>query len=553
MAYNRSPVYAPVHGAVTRGWDALWPALPDTVVAIDGPPALDWDQVLARAGAALPGRAVLDTRSCFRRVDEVLELTTSADLAGDPNFDAIPSCALADLLDPAAVGRDLAPGTLVVGPGAAAFVAGHRVWLDRPKRYAEAALARGEYAHLGGLPGPSYRRLFYADWPLSDKHRDANAARWDTLGTWRDDEQPTWADRETWRTTVESLSTQAFRVMPYVNSTPWGGQWAASELGFPAPRGNTALGYEFIAPENGVQVGDAEQAIEIPFQLVCALHPESVLGEEIVDMFGASFPIRMDYLDTMGGGNLSLHCHPTDEYMAKFFGWRYTQHESYYTSRTTPGASVFLGLRGDCDLTEFAAAAHRSAQGLEPLAVEDFVQRHDAREHQLYLIPAGTPHASGVDNLVLEISATPYLYSLRFYDWMRTSDSGAPRAVHEEHAFANVAASRRGRAVVDELIPRAAVRHEEDGVVVECLSELDDLFFDVWRTNLAGRAVAHDDTHGRFHLLNLVDGDDVVITTAAGVPHALGAFETILVPASVGAYTLTARSGPARVVKALVR
>jgi hypothetical protein len=55
-----------------------------------------------------------------------------------------------------------------------------------------------------------------------------------------------------------------------------------------------------------------------------------------------------------------------------------------------------------------------------------------------------------------------------------------------------------------------------------------------------------DDTLGRFHVLNLVDGDEIEV---AG--HPLAYAETLVVPAAVGRYEL--RGGPAKVVKAFVR
>ena len=85
--------------------------------------------------------------------------------------------------------------------------------------------------------------------------------------------------------------------------------------------------------------------------------------------------------------------------------------------------------------------------GEVPFDITDFVQTFPATPHQLFLIPAGTPHGSGEGNVVLEVSATPYLYSLRFYDWLRRDGNGQ-RPVHVEHAFRirleNVSAHRIG-------------------------------------------------------------------------------------------------------------
>jgi mannose-6-phosphate isomerase class I len=174
-----------------------------------------------------------------------------------------------------------------------------------------------------------------------------------------------------------------------------------------------------------------------------------------------------------------------------------------------------------------------------------------AEQHHLYLIPGGTPHASGAGNVVLEISATPYLYTLRFYDWLRRDLDGELRPVHIEHAFANLDPRRRGAAVARDLIPKPSVVRLENESVELDLGRLPELFFAVRRLDFADEIA--DSTEDRFHVLNLTAGEEVVIETAAGDAHPLAYAETIVVPATVGRYRIRrARGGECKVVKALV-
>jgi mannose-6-phosphate isomerase class I len=251
----------------------------------------------------------------------------------------------------------------------------------------------------------------------------------------------------------------------------------------------------------------------------------------------------------MGGDHLSIQCHPSEAYMRETFGVLYTQDESYYVVDSTPGATVFLGLRDDADVGSFEHAA-RAAEHGEPFDPADFLQQHEATQHALYLIPGGTPHASGAGNLVLEISATPYLYTLRFYDWLRRDLSGALRPVHLDHAFANLDSSRRGAAVERELIqPPHAIR-SGDGWEELVLGSLPELFYAVHRLDFEN--AVHDDTDGTFHVLNLVAGEEVVIETRRR-NHTLSYAETIVIPASVGPYRVRRLRGPAcKLVKAFV-
>ncbi|MFF4291943.1 class I mannose-6-phosphate isomerase, partial [Streptomyces sp. NPDC001633] len=331
--------------------------------------------------------------------------------------------------------------------------------------------------------------------------------------------------------------------------------WAQEQLGVNRAAANTALGYELIAPESGILVGRPDgPRVEVPLQALVALHPEEVLGEPVHAMFGTSFPIRFDYLDTVGGGNLSVHCHPQSDYMRRVFGWPYTQHETYYMMLGGAGGRVFLGLREGADLAAFRRAADRAVHEGVPFDIERYVQTFPADRHQLFLIPGGTPHGSGAGNVVLEISATPYLYSLRFYDWLRRDGAGKQRPVHVGHAFENLDPGRSGEAVARDLVQEPRTLRAGEGWREDVIGRLPEMFFEVRRVELAPGAVVDDDTDHRFHVVNVVAGDGLLLETDGGRGYELAYAETLTVPAATGAYRVRALgSGPVRYVKALVR
>ncbi|SOD63288.1 Mannose-6-phosphate isomerase, class I [Streptomyces zhaozhouensis] len=561
--YRLDPRYSPAPTAhLVTGWRAVSERLPDAtaVVALDGPPTVDWPAVVDRLTAELraAGRAVTprDVRERYAP-PEVVRARTVPPEADDPYFPRLAEATLDALFD---APPECAPAeeglTLVYGPGAA--LVAHRVlwYVDLPKRYAEAAVGAGVGAHLGlpkGEPADP-RRLFYADWPMLDRHRDALVDRVDGWLDVQDPASPCWLDGEGLRATLAALARRPVRTRPYFNSTPWGGHWAQRELGFRPGARNTALGYELIAPESGVLVGEGPgREVEVPFQLLCVRHPEEMLGARAHAVFGTSFPIRFDYLDTEGGGDLSVHCHPREEAMRERFGWSYTQHETYYVTRGAPEGRVFLGVREDFDDARFRAEVTASARDGVPMRPEDHVLTFPAEPGQLYLIPAGTPHASGAGNVVLEISATPYLYSLRFYDWLRPDADGRPRPLPYRHALDNLESARRGARVAEELVPAPRRLREGPGWHEELLGALDEVFYEVRRVTLDGDAVSEDHTDGRFHVLNVVDGEGVTVVTESGDTHPLARSETLTVPAAVGGYRLRPAPGGARVVKALVR
>ncbi|WP_405877049.1 class I mannose-6-phosphate isomerase [Streptomyces sp. NBC_01136] len=561
--YEAGPCHS-ITGEVGVGYrNAVAGIAPGLVLAVDGPMAVDWETVSAEICDALAARDItakqIDIREHFAAWPDILALTASAVLEDDPDFAPLSRAGLADffteLPQPEAA---VSAVTVVFGPGAALVTHDTLWYADLPKRYAEAAITGGSGRNLGqpADTGPgTTRRLFYIDWPVLDRHRDTLVADLDLWLDTQDPQAPAWLEGPALRDALADLAARPFRTRPTFNTTSWGGHWAQKQLGFNPTAANTALGYELIAPESGILVGTPDGArVEVPLQALVALHPEEVLGGPVHATFGTSFPIRFDYLDTVGGGNLSVHCHPQSDYMQRVFGWPYTQHETYYMMVGGPDRQVFLGLRQDADLEAFRSEADRAVHDGVPFDIERHVQTFPADRHQLFLIPGGTPHGSGEGNVVLEISATPYLYSLRFYDWLRKDREGRQRPVHVGHAFENLDPARSGEAVARDLVQKPRTLRSGDRWREDVIGRLPEMFFEVRRLELDAVAAVDDDTDHRFHVINVVEGDGIQIETSGGHRYVLAYAETLTVPASVGAYRVRALgTGPVRYVKALVR
>jgi len=562
VSYDPEPRYSVVQGEVRVGYRELAAELVrrrPRLVAVDGPAALPWELFVASLSealveAGLPSRRV-DVRQFLAPWAEVQRRTATSELADDPVFARAWEGSLSELFDelPRLARRPEDDLTLVFGPGSA--LVGHDVlwYVDLPKRLSLDAVRRRLARNLGQSPreAGSEQRLLFVDWPVLDRHKQALASRIDCYVDLTDPERPRSLDGEVLRRSLHALAAAPFRTRPTFLPGPWGGQWLRRALGVATDTPNLAWSYELITPESGILLGAAEP-VEVAFELLMAEHAEDILGSAVAERFANSFPIRFDYLDTLEGGHLSIQCHPSEAYMRETFGLPYTQHETYYVMETTPGAKIFLGLRDDADLDAFRAEAEQAERPGRPFEPERYLETHPAAQHRLYLIPAGTPHASGAGNVMLEISATPYLYTLRFYDWLRRDLDGELRPVHLRHAFSNLDPRRRGRAVRRDLIPEPVIVRRGAGWAELVLGRMPDLFFAVHRLDFADEIV--DDTSGRFHALNLVGGEEVEIVTAAGQIHPLSYAETIVIPAAVGTYRIVRRRGePCNVVKAFVR
>ena len=172
--------------------------------------------------------------------------------------------------------------------------------------------------------------------------------------------------------------------------------------------------------------------VEIPAIDLVFVKAKKLLGEKVYARFGAEFPIRFDFLDTMNGGNLSLQVHPIIDYIQQNFGMHYTQDESYYILDAKDDACVYLGIKEDVDKNDLISALKDGQQG-KVFEADKYINKFKVKKHDHISIPAGTIHCSGKNSMVLEISSTPYIFTMKLWDWGRVGLDGLPRPVHLEH------------------------------------------------------------------------------------------------------------------------
>jgi hypothetical protein len=173
------------------------------------------------------------------------------------------------------------------------------------------------------------------------------------------------------------------------------------------------------------------------------------------------------------------------------------------------------------------------------------------------LIPAGTIHCSGKNSMVLEISATPYIFTFKLWDWGRLGLDGDPRPIHIDHGEANIQWDRTTKWVKRNLIDQAKPVGSGPGWREERTGLHEREFIETRRHWFDG--MAPHDTNGGVNVLNLVEGEEAVIESPmeAFEPFVVHYAETFIIPAAVGAYTIrpygAAEGKECATIKAFVR
>ena len=560
--YDKFPFVSISDGAsaCVTGWGAIGECLcraiarrasGKTVLVVDCYPGVNEATVLRELQSKIAPASVVRAADAMLAPGKIDALVSPFLGGDDPVFGFLCSLTLPEFFDDQKLDRlraqvaEIQHGVvLVVGCGASLIAEPDiLVYADLARWEAQLRFRRNEASNLGVenrmlAASLQYKRAFFVDWRVCDRWKRPLIARWDFVLDTHDEQNPKLADGEAVRRGLRNAVTRPFRVVPFFDPAPWGGQWMKETCDLDRSANNYGWCFDCVPEENSLLLGFGAVRVEIPALDLVFDQPRNLLGEAVHAQFGDEFPIRFDFLDTMGGGNLSFQVHPLTEYIQQHFGMCYTQDESYYFLDARPGASVYLGLKSGVDPTAMARDLRLAQTGACPFPVENYANQFPAKKHDHFLIPAGTVHCSGAESMVLEISATPYIFTFKMWDWGRLGLDGKPRPIHLRHGLANVQWNRTTDWTKRSLINCFEPLGSGDGWREERTGLHESEFIET-RRHWFTKTVPHD-TQGGVNVLNLVEGEEALVEspTRAFEPFVVHYAETFIIPAAVGRYTI---------------
>jgi len=546
--------------ACVQGWDDIVTRLQDsisqrdtkkTVLVIECYTGVDDAAILGELGATLAPALLIHSRDAMLAPEEIDSLLEPFLGGNDPVFGFLSGLTLPQFFDAkkteefrhqiASVTEGL---VIVLGCGASLIAKPDiLVYADLARWEAQLRFRRNEVSNLGVenrtlAASLQYKRAFFIDWRVCDRWKKPLIREWDFVLDTNDPSAPKLAEGEAVRRGLRLAVTRPFRVMPFFDPAPWGGQWMKEFCDLDRSKANYGWCFDCVPEENSLLLGFGDLRLEIPSLDLVFDQPRALLGEAVHARFGDEFPIRFDFLDTIGGGHLSFQVHPLTEYIQQHFGMHYTQDESYYMLDAAEGATVYLGIKDGVDPAAMIRDLELAQTGAAPFPAEKYSNQFPAKKHDHFLIPAGTVHCSGAESMVLEISATPYIFTFKMWDWGRLGLDGKPRPIHLKHGAANIQWGCTTEWTKKNLVNRFEQLGSGDGWREE-RTGLHQREFIETRRHWFTKSVFHD-TCGGVNVLNLIEGEEALVESPMGAfaPFLVHYAETFIIPAAVGAYTI---------------
>lgn len=552
--YDRFPS-TKISGTVIQGWENICSLLEEHLkaypaLAVDFYTGVYEEEVINELHRLSPA-LFIDTRDLMKPESEIKAMTARF-MTDDVLFGYVTNITLNDYFDQDKLkkAREEVIATkgkvVVVGSGAAMVVPAEAVlvYADMTRWEIQQRFRRHEVKALGidnrkDAVSLQYKRGYFNDWRVCDKYKES---LFDKVDFWLDTHiatEPKMIDQTTFFKGIEETVHSPFRVVPFFDPAPWGGQWMKEVCDLDPEKENYGWCFDCVPEENSLYFEVNGVRFELPSVDLVLLKTRELLDEPVEARFGKDFPIRFDFLDTVGGGNLSVQVHPTTQFIRENFGMYYTQDESYYLLDAKEGATVYLGLKTGIDKNEMIEDLRKAQKGEIVFNTEKYVNKLPAKKHDHYLIPGGTVHCSGSEALVLEISSTPNLFTFKLWDWQRLGLDGKPRPINVE----------RGKEVIDwkrdtEYVKQHLANHltkisEGDGWREERTGLHPNEFIET-RRHWFTKPVTHH-TNNSVNVLNLIEGEEAIIESPNGAfkPFVVHYAETFIIPANVNEYIIS--------------
>ncbi len=550
--YKKKPAVS-LSGFIIQGWDAIIDQLQQivhskSILALDCYIGLS-DEEIRRNISPLNASLIIATKDLFISESASIALTDRF-MTEDILFGYNSNISLIEYFDVAKLEaartklRECDGTIIIIGPGAQLVTQPDvLIYADMPRWELQLRMRKQMVNGLGvdnckEAFSLQYKRGLFNDWRVLDKHK---RTLYQEVDFWLDTvvaNHPKMIDKSTFWRGMDKAASSPFRVVPFFDPAPWGGQWMKKEFDLEQSKINYGWGFDCVPEENSLLLEVDDVVFEMPAVNLINTRSKQVLGAPVEARFGKDFPIRFDFLDTVAGGNLSLQVHPTTQYARDHFGLHYTQDESYYIMEAKEDAHVYLGLKPDVDRHRMIDELNQAQHSDFVFDADKYVNKIPTKKHDHFLIPAGTIHCSGTNTVVLEISSTPNLFTFKLWDWNRLGLDNKPRPINVQRGEQVMNWNCDTEYTKSQLVNTVEVLASGDGWIEERTGLHKSEFIET-RRHIFSTTVTHY-AEDSVHVLNLVDGDEIIIESPSNAFESMIIHyaETFIIPASLGCYTI---------------
>lgn len=404
-----------------------------------------------------------------------------------------------------------------------------------------------------------WKRYYYCDFYLLYRQKKTAFGSMDLYVDAVDKNNLKMLSAQAYNAMIDALVQQPIKQVKILQPGPWGAYryrdlWEVE--GLECSAWNELAGIELSIL---VDAGTGE-LVNIPAQNIMQ-RPIEMVGEYVHTTYPDLMPLQV-WLDdgyfpdpvSWERSSMPIHNHPGSDYVKRNFNEPLGRYETYYIVESYKGSSTWMGYKEDADLEAWERLCRDSGNQKVIEDWENYIQRWDTNVGDLFLIPPGTTHGHGGNQMILEMDTGPSVagteYSFFTYDfarktWDDTSKSmtASPMRMHLDHSFRNQKWIRENR-VKD--------RHRAQPLTVDGngrfrkdrYSTLPEMPFHVER--LFMEETAENDTEGRFmQIVTLTEGERVTIESLEDPTKktTIERLQACIVPAGFGRHRYINESG----------
>jgi hypothetical protein len=547
---------------------------PNCAVAFDGYYGVDWP-VIQREISTSAHRAGLQidwipAANLFSPQEKIAAYTKSFTDIGDPGFGRVnDNGRLEDLIDhdhcAALRARLRSPRTSTIAVFGAGAMFGELIDLFDLKFYFDFTRQPMLWKMWDGTLVPfgkvdpkrdySWKDYYYNDFYLLHHHKTFALSKMDYYVEAVDASSLKLLPRSTYDAVIEATVRYPIKQVQIFQPGPWGA-YRYKDL-FDVPGLECNAWNELAGPELSILVDiGCEQMLNLPFhnlmvhdvEMTGPYWSETMPGNFMMDVWldDGFFPQPTPAERT----SMPVHNHPSTEYVRRHFNEPIGRYETYYIAEAYEGATTWMGYLDDCDQNAWELKVRESEVTGKPIPDwKNYIAAHDSAVGDLYLIPPGTTHGHGGNQMVLEMDTSVGLagteYSFFAYDFCRKSwdDStktmtGRPLKMHTEHHF-DAEKWYRKSWVEQHLRARPVIFAWNKEYYWDRYTSLPEMPFEIERCHFGRRGI--NDTQGRFvQILTPTVGKRVRFQSLSdpNLRTDVNLFQSVVIPAAFGKYEM---------------